>query len=207
MSINVSFLDKDKKEIEITDYYANNSYICFSCILSPPNDSYFIRFRPKINSSVKDSKKFLEILFDIFPFMKECIEESIDEIIKEKQITISTDNHHGIILSSLVGTRYIQDFDGVVEQVLKFKKDGASNIEAFSKAHDAKLIKKGDRNDNHTLLPFNYQGIADWKKWSKNFKKKFDVNNLKNGHLTKDGKVNRIVHCSIIKTFYTEVVK
>ncbi len=206
------YLDNDFKEIEVD--WKIYSTVCFASILRRPHNAIYVRYLPIINVGNEQAKKFLEILFDLFPHMKACINETIDEIVEKKQATAMCDEHYSIVLSTFMGIRYLQDFPHIVLKTLEFVKD-CSIEEAFEKAHDIRLyeypnyksetIKYPDLNSNHTLLCIRQ--LDQTLTWSKNFRKRFDSEILKNGSIT-DGRtvqvcINKVFHDDIIRVIQT----
>jgi len=189
-------------------------YACFGTLMTfCPNEARYIRFYFKSKLDDDKTTRYLNILFDLFPFMKKYIIENNEEIIKNKFVTISTKNHYGYIFSTLTGIRYVHEFPYMIEKMLGLKEKNHSNEECFSRAHDRLkeyTIKEQQQefNSGHSLLLISnsYTNINP-KAWTKHFRKKFDPTLLEGGELIKDNKKNnKLIITSIHKTFYTTIV-
>jgi len=206
--VDVDFLDKDFNKIPYMYYsYYNDkqketqTFACFSMLLSYPKNTEYIRFKIKLDCEEEEALKFIDIIFDLFPFMKTTVIETKEQIVKELKATLSIDNHQAILLATLTGIRYIQESPQIVKKIIEFIEKGKKVEEAFEAAHYGKEYTNSYPNGGHLLMPIAYEK-PDFV-WAKNFRKNIDFSSLENGNL-KNNK-DKIIHWRIHDCLYHEV--
>lgn len=203
--VNIDFLDENFEIIK-----SHKKAICFSYRRSFDFEKHknvkYIRYIYKSNLEKEKIEKFFSSILDLFHFIKDkIIEKNVEEILKNKSITISIKEHDLIILAIFTIFRYVEEYADCVEFVLS-KLGSCSFEEAFFLAHNADY-KDGEKASVHSLIPFKSR-YSDKKlnpDWINLIRKKLDISKLENGSLNKIQTFAK--GTEIQNTFYYDVIK